>query len=94
MKSKIAYMMVFALALLAASCDDESTAGMTRITYYPTVEILGSPSVVLNIGETYAEEGCYAELNGEDVSSEVVITDNINNSKVGIYTRSRARSCH
>lgn len=86
MKKKLAYMMVFALALLVSSCDDESTAGMTRITYYPTVELLGSPAVVLNIGETYADEGCYAELNGEDVSSEVVVASGVNNSKVGIYS--------
>lgn len=78
--------MVFALALLVSSCDDESTAGMTRITYYPTIEILGSPSVVLNIGETYAEEGCYAELNGEDVSNEVVIRSNVKSDQVGIYS--------
>lgn len=86
MKSKIAYLMVFALALLVSGCDDESTAGMTRITYYPTIKVQGSPSVVLNIGESYAEEGCYAELNGEDVSDKIVINSNVNSSKVGIYS--------
>lgn len=78
--------MVFFFVLLVSSCDDESTAGMTRITYYPTIELLGSPSVVLNLGESYADEGCYAELNGEDVSSQVIVQSGVNSSKVGIYS--------
>ena len=85
MKSKLVYLMVFFFALSVSSCDDESTAGMTRITYYPTIELLGSPSVVLNIGESYADEGCYAELNGEDVSGQVIAQSGVNSSKVGIY---------
>lgn len=86
MKSKLLYLMVFFFALSVSSCDDESTAGMTRITYYPTIELLGSPSVVLNLGESYADEGCYAELNGEDVSSQVIVQSGVNSSKVGIYS--------
>lgn len=86
MKSKLLYLMVFFFVLLVSSCDDESTAGMTRITYYPTIELLGSPSVVLNLGESYADEGCYAELNGEDVSSQVIVQSGVNSSKVGIYS--------
>ncbi|WP_418696336.1 DUF5011 domain-containing protein [Bacteroides sp.] len=87
MKSKLLYLMMFALAAFSLTgCDDESTAGMTRITYYPTIEVLGSPSVVLNLGESYADEGCYAELNGEDVSGEVVVRSGVNSNKVGIYS--------
>ncbi len=78
--------MVLFFALSVSSCDDESTAGMTRITYYPTIELLGNTSVVLNLGESYVDEGCYAELNGEDISNEVVVTSGINSNKVGIYS--------
>lgn len=86
MKSKLLYLMVLFFALSVSSCDDESTAGMTRITYYPTIELLGSTSVVLNLGESYADEGCYAELNGEDVSDQVIVQSGVNSSKVGIYS--------
>lgn len=86
MKSKLLYLIVFSFALLASGCDDESTAGMTRITYYPTIEIQGSTSVVLNLGESYTEEGCYAELNGEDVSDQIIIKSGVNPSKIGIYS--------
>lgn len=86
MKSKLLYLMVFSLSLLVSSCDDESTAGVTRITYYPTIEILGNQSVVLNLGESYEDEGCYAELNGEDVSDQVVVQSEVDSDKVGIYS--------
>lgn len=86
MKSKLLYLMVFSFAMWLSGCDDESTAGMTRITYYPTIELLGNTSVVLNLGESYADEGCYAELNGEDVSADVVVTSGVNANKVGIYS--------
>lgn len=85
MKNNLLYLMVLPLVLWVSSCDDESTAGVTRITYYPTIEILGSPSVILNTGESYTDEGCYAELNGEDVSDQVIVTSNLNPNKVGIY---------
>lgn len=86
MKSKLLYLMVFFFALSVSSCDDESTAGVTRITYYPTIEIQGSSSVVLNLGESYADEGCYAELNGEDVSDQVIVRSGVNSNTVGIYS--------
>lgn len=86
MKNKLLYLMVFSLSLLVSSCDDESTAGVTRITYYPTIEILGSQSVILNLGESYEDEGCYAELNGEDVSDQVVVRSGVNTDEVGIYS--------
>lgn len=85
MKNKLLYLMVFALALLVSGCDDD-TAGKTGITYYPTIEILGSKSVVINIGESYVEEGCYAELNGEDISDQIVTKSNVNSNKFGFYT--------
>lgn len=88
MKNGLLYWTLLALAALwMTGCDDDSTAGMTRITYYPTIQLLGEPSVVLNLGESYAnDEGCYAELAGVDVSDQVVVTSNVNNSKVGIYS--------
>lgn len=82
---RLAYLMALVFAISVTGCDDDSTAGLTRITYYPTIEVLGTSPVVLNLGETYDDEGCYAELNGEDVSDEVIVTSNINTSEVGEY---------
>jgi len=84
MKSKLLYLMAFTLVLFVSGCD-ESSSGYTRITYYPTIEVLGNPSVTINVGETYAEEGYYAELDGVDVTDQVVVNSSVNPSKVGIY---------
>lgn len=85
MKKILAYLLVPVLAVALWSCD-KSTEGLTRITYYPTLEILGEQSVIVNVGETYTDEGCYAELNGEDVSSEVQTSSNVDYNKVGVYS--------
>lgn len=85
MKKILAYLLVPVLVMTLWSCD-KSTEGLTRITYYPTLEVLGESTVYINVGETYADEGCYAELNGEDVSSEVIATSNVDNSTPGVYS--------
>ena len=85
MKEKLSYLLVFVLTVALFGCD-KSTEGLTRITYYPTLEVLGEATVILNVGETYTDEGCYAELNGEDVSSEVIATSNVDNTTPGAYS--------
>ena len=85
MKKILAYLLMPVLAVALWSCD-KSTEGLTRITYYPTLEVLGASTVIVNVGETYTDEGCYAELNGEDVSSEVMATSNVNYSTPGVYS--------
>lgn len=85
MKKTLSYLLIFVLSVALWSCE-KTTEGLTRITYYPTLEILGEPTIILNVGETYTDEGCYAELNGEDVSSEVQATSNIDNTTPGVYS--------
>ncbi len=85
MKKILAYLLIPMLVMALWSCE-KSTEGLTRITYYPTLEVLGESTVYINVGETYADEGCYAELNGEDVSSEVIATSNVDNSTPGVYS--------
>lgn len=79
--------MVFALtAVSMVGCDDESTAGMTRITYYPELMLEGATTLYCNVGETFAEPGYTATLNGEDVTSDVVVASTVNTSAPGIYS--------
>ncbi len=79
--------MVFVLAAAGfSSCDDESTAGYTRITYYPTLEVLGESELIVAKGEAYVDAGAYAELNGEDVTSQVIVESNVNTSVGGVYS--------
>ncbi len=47
--------------------------------------LLGDQEVTLNYGKKYEEKGFIAKLNGEDLQKKVVVTDDININKVGIY---------
>ena len=53
MKSKLLY---FLMSLLVVgsfwSCDDDSTEGMTRITYYAQMTLNGEGVVYVNLGDS------------------------------------------
>ena len=43
MKNKLIFLTVIELAIIGlSSCDKDTTAGLTRITYYPTITILAT----------------------------------------------------
>ncbi|WP_201300896.1 BT_2262 family domain-containing protein [Sunxiuqinia indica] len=87
MKNKILYLMVFLLAIVGlSSCEDETTEGFTDITYYPTLEVLGEPEIMITVGSTYEDAGVVAELNGEDVTDQVEVTSNVDTSTGGVYS--------
>ena len=88
MKNKILFLMLLAaLGVLGLSgCKDVTTAGFTNITYYPILTVLGEPSVVVPIGSNYVDAGVHAEVNGEDVTDQVVISSDVNTAVGGVYT--------
>ena len=87
MKSKLLYFVLSLLAVTAFwSCDDDSTAGMTRITYYPELTLEGATTVFVDKGSAFVEPGYTALLNGEDVTDQVQVSSNVNTSKSGVYS--------
>lgn len=83
---KIIYSIIMALPILfLGSCEKESE-GVTRITYYPVLILDGDETVIVNQGGSYVEPGYSATLNGQDVTSEVVVNDNIDATKSGVYS--------
>lgn len=86
MKNKIFYLMVFALAAFTLAGCEKTTEGKTRITYYATIDLLGNLPTVTYLSDPYVEEGCEAVMKGEDVTSQVVITPNVNTNKIGVYS--------
>lgn len=84
---KVLYSAIFGvmLALSFTSCDEETSAGLTGITYYPVLELKGG-DVVINLGEDYNDPGVVATLNGVDVSDKVKVdASEIDNSETGLY---------
>lgn len=86
MKNNIFYLLILLLVTAGlSSCDEDTTAGYTDITYYPTLEVLSTDTIV-NKGADYVDPGVYAELQGEDVTDQVQVTSNVDLSEAGIYT--------
>lgn len=62
----------------------ESDCGEFSIS--PSLLLLGNSRVQIGLGETYHENGFTSfDENGDDLSSNVVVSDNIDNSKIGDY---------
>lgn len=87
MKIKLFITMAFVgIAMIFNSCTDDSTEGLTRITYYPELTLEGDKTLYLDKGASFTEPGYTAILNGEDVSNQVEISTNLNTNQSGIYT--------
>lgn len=85
MKNKILSIVASVLAVGAAvSCSE--TTGLTEVTYYPIIELAGSSTVVIGVGEDYVEPGYYASLNAEDITSQVKVVTDLDNSEIGLYS--------
>lgn len=77
---------LFSLALVFQACEKQvSTEDTSRITYYANLSLLGAENYILNVGEVYNEPGYEADINGEDVSSDVVVSGSVNTNTPGYY---------
>lgn len=86
MKKNILYTMLFAMvALLVTSCGDETSEGKSRFTYYPTIDLEGDTYLVWDKGTPYVDPGYVSTLNGQDVTSEVTVSGNVDINTSGIY---------
>lgn len=83
---KIAYLIAFVFTLTLISCGEDSTAGLTHITYYAELTLEGESTLYLDKGDTFVEPGYTATMNGEDVTDQVTVTSNVDTSTSGVYT--------
>ena len=87
MKKNIFFAMMLALvSFVLTSCGDKESEGLSRFTYYPVLELQGGDYMVVDKGSTFQDPGFTATLNGEDVSSQVAVSSNVNTSKSGVYS--------
>ena len=85
MKKNLILLLSAALLVLATGCE-KTSQGLTRITYYPVISLQGDNPYVVQLGESYSEPGYTATLNGEDYTSNVEISSNVNSAVPGIYS--------
>ena len=87
MKKNIIFAAMLALAGFSlTSCGDKDSEDKSRFTYYAVLEMNGDDFVKLNVGDNFNDPGCTATLNGEDVTSQVTSSSNVNTSKPGFYS--------
>ena len=80
----IKYLAIAALVTLALTSCDKETKGLTDLLYYPVITLDGA-YVAIPLGGTYVEPGYSASLGDDDLTSEVKVTNNINNQELGRY---------
>lgn len=78
--------MMLAVVMLGLSSCDKESEGLTRITYFPIITLEGESYMIVDKGSQFVDPGYKAELNGEDVTSQVTVTSNVDTSKSGIYS--------
>lgn len=71
--------------LCMSSCDKESE-GLTSITYFPIITLEGDTYLIVDKGSQFVDPGFTAELNGEDVTSQVKVVSNVDTNKSGVYS--------
>ena len=78
--------MLALVSFALTSCGDKETEGLSRFTYYPLLELEGESYMVVGKGTNFQDPGFSATLNGEDVSSQVTVSSNVNTNKSGVYS--------
>ena len=82
----IYFLMLCTAALVMASCSGDVRHTDTRVTHFIQLSVKGDGVVYVDAGMPYTDEGCSAELAGEDVSDKVVVDNPVNTSEIGPYT--------
>jgi hypothetical protein len=85
MKTRILSMIMLLMAVFSLSSCDKDTEGLTRVTVYPIITLEGGETVTVQKGTAYVEPGYTSTMNGEDVSSGVTVTGEVNTNKSGVY---------
>lgn len=79
----IQLMVVLVSGLLFTSCDADSSANVSKVTYYANLTMHGDAFVLLTQGQTYTENGVDAEADGQKL--EVKIAGTVDTNKPGVY---------
>ncbi|PCH76605.1 MAG: hypothetical protein COB98_05770 [Flavobacteriaceae bacterium] len=72
--------------LFMTSCEQEDdTEGVSRITYYNDIELIGDNVIVIKQGTPYSEQGVIAFEGEEDVTANVETSGSVDHTTTGFY---------
>lgn len=80
---------LFTIALAAftvVSCVQKEHAEGLRVTYYPDIVLEGGNTIAWQVGKEYVEPGYKATLQGEDVTTDVVVSGEVDGSTSAVYS--------
>lgn len=77
-------MLCFGIIVFSA-CEGDTSQDHSVLTYYASFEMAGDEFTIVSLGTSYVEEGVTAEINGEDVTSSIVVTGEVDETKAGMY---------
>lgn len=79
-----------ATSVALTSCSDPESEGMSRITYYPTIELKGESTVFVIKGSSASwadsDPGYTSMMGSEDVTDQVNVNSNVDMNTGGVYT--------
>lgn len=81
-------LLAFGLFTLASCNDDNDELTDSRLTYYANLQMVGDEFMAVPVGSTFIDPGCTGTLNGEDITSKIVIdgADEVDPNTLGFYT--------
>ena len=56
----------------------------SKVTFWPVIELKGTPTVVITVGDTYTDAGAVVTVNGTPIDFETVST--VDNTTEGVYS--------
>lgn len=79
-------MLVVFTVVLLAGCEDITTSGYTRTTYYPVITLKGDVALSIPVGGQYTEPGFTATMGDKDATKIVKVSGTVDPTKPGVYT--------
>ena len=85
MKKNIFFIVALALLTFGFTACEKQSAGLTSITYYAEITMEGDSYMVIAKGSQFVDPGVSATMAGQDVTSRLTITSDVDTSTSGIY---------
>lgn len=74
--------MLISISVLS-SCSDETSEGVSKLTYHADISINGKELTIIPVGGTYTDEGAVVQEKGIDIPFQT--ESNVNSNVMGVY---------
>lgn len=82
---KYIYKIVPVLFVIFLSCEGDTTEGISRITFFNEIELVGEENYVVEQGTPFVDPGAIASEGDEDVTENIVVSGTVDHTTVGYY---------